>query len=87
MLALHTTYDPRIPGATLGLYGEQVALAGFSQNLVQQYVHRDGHCSFSADEVGRTFDELIQWIHSGKRPSPGLLPQSLHLSAAVSPSR
>ena len=87
MLALHTTYDPRIPGATLSIYAEQVAIAGFSDNLVQQYVHRDGHCTFSADEVGRTFDELIQWIHAGKRPAPGLLPQSLHLSAAIPPSR
>jgi len=87
MLALHTTYDPVIPGATLSFYAEQVAIAGNSQNLVQQYVHRDGHCAFSPEEVGRTFDELIQWIHSGKRPTPGLLPQSPHLAASISPAR
>ena len=87
MLSLHTTYDPTIPGATLAFYGEQVAAAGFSQNLVQQYVHRDGHCAFSPDEVGRTFDELVQWIHAGKRPSPGLLPAPSHLAAANTPSR
>lgn len=74
MVSLHTTYDPKIPGATLALYGEQVALAGFSENLVQQYVHRDGHCTFTGDEVGRTFDELLLWIHGGRRPTPGLLP-------------
>ncbi len=74
MLALHTTYDPRIPTNTLALYNEQVAIAGFSQNLVQQYVHRDGHCTFTADEIGRSFDELILWIHTGHRPTPGLLP-------------
>jgi hypothetical protein len=74
MLALHTTYDPRIPGSTLTIYAEQVALAGSSQNLVQQYVHRDGHCAFTPEEVGRTFDELLQWIHTGRRPTPGLLP-------------
>ena len=74
MLALHTTYDPRIPGNTLTFYAEQVAIAGFSQNLVQQYVHRDGHCTFTPDEVGRSFDELIQWIHTGQRPVPGQLP-------------
>ncbi len=74
MLALHTTYDPRIPGSTLTVYAEQVAIAGFSQNLVQEYVHRDGHCAFTPEETGRTFDELVQWIHTGKRPQPGLLP-------------
>jgi pimeloyl-ACP methyl ester carboxylesterase len=87
MLALHTTYDPRIPGATLSIYAEQVALAGFSDNLVQQYVHRDGHCSFTADEVSRSFDELIQWIHSGKRPTPGLLPSPTRTSVAALPPR
>ncbi len=74
MLALHTTYDPRIPGWTLAVYGEQVAVAGFADNLVQQYVHRDGHCTFTSDEVGRTFDELLEWIHAGKKPLAGALP-------------
>ena len=74
MVSLHTTYDPRIPGNTLTVYAEQVAVAGYGQNLVQKYVHRDGHCTFTQDEVGRTFDELVQWVHTGKRPSPGLLP-------------
>jgi hypothetical protein len=75
MLALHTTYDPRIPGSTLTVYAEQVAIAGFSQNLIQQYVHRDGHCAFTQEDVGRTFDEFIQWIHNDKRPPAGLLPR------------
>jgi hypothetical protein len=74
MLALHTTYDPRIPAGTLSVYAEQVAIAGFSDNLVQQYVRRDGHCTFTQDEIGRTFDELLQWIHTGRRPIPGDLP-------------
>ncbi len=75
-LALHTTYDPRIPGNTLTVYAEQVAIAGFAGNLVQQYVHRDGHCTFTSEEVGRTFDELRQWIHTGQSPPAGLLPGS-----------
>ncbi len=73
MLALHTVYDPLIPATTLSLYARQVEMAGFGENLVQQYVHRDGHCTFSSEEVGRTFDELVQWTHHGVRPVPGLL--------------
>jgi pimeloyl-ACP methyl ester carboxylesterase len=73
MLALHTVYDPVIPANTLALYAHQVEMAGAAQNLVQQYVHRDGHCTFSADEVGRAFDELVVWTHNGARPVPGLL--------------
>ena len=79
LLALHTTYDPRIPGNTLAFYAEQVALAGESANLVQQYVHRDGHCTFTQDEIGRTFDELVTWIHTGKAPPAGLLPPAPRL--------
>ena len=73
MLALHTLYDPLIPPTTLSLYAHEVEMAGFGDNLVQQYVHRDGHCTFSSDEVGRAFDELVQWTHGGARPTPGLL--------------
>ena len=87
MLSLHTTYDPTIPAASLANYGEQVATAGFSQNLVLQYVRRDGHCAFSPEEIGRTFDELVQWIHTGKRPTPGPLPTPSHNATASVTSR
>lgn len=73
MLALHTIYDPLIPATTLSLYDAQVAEAGYSQNFVQQYVNREGHCTFSADEVGRAFDELMRWVHTGIPPQAGLL--------------
>jgi hypothetical protein len=73
MLALHTIYDPLIPATTLAIYEHQVQMVGAGENLVQQYVHRDGHCTFSADEVGRSFYELVQWTHGGPRPTPGLL--------------
>ncbi len=73
MLALHTIYDPLIPATSLSLYDAEVTEAGFSQNLVQQYVHREGHCTFTSDEVGRAFDELIRWAHTGTAPQPGLL--------------
>lgn len=73
MLALHTIYDPLIPATTLSLYASEVAHAGFADNLVQQYVHREGHCTFTPDEVGRAFDELVVWAHTGKAPQAGLL--------------
>lgn len=73
MLALHTIYDPLIPATSLSLYESEVTAAGFSQNLVQQYVHREGHCTFSSEEVGHAFDELVRWAHTGVAPQPGLL--------------
>ncbi len=73
MLALHTIYDPLIPATTLSLYASEVAHAGFADNLVQQYVHREGHCTFTPEEVGRAFDELVVWAHTGHAPQAGLL--------------
>ena len=73
MLAVHTVYDPTIPAGTLSLYDHIVQGAGFEDNYVQQYVHHEGHCNISADEIGRAFDELVHWTHKGPRPTPGLL--------------
>jgi hypothetical protein len=76
MLALHTVYDPVVPVSQLALYSREVEAAGFSRNLVQQYVHRDGHCTIRQDEVGQAFDELVAWIHGGPRPVAGQMKES-----------
>ena len=73
MIDLHTSYDPLIPVAGISIYTEEVAAAGYSHNFVQQYVERDGHCTFTPAEIGRSFDQLLTWVHTGKRPNPGLL--------------
>ncbi len=73
MLALHTAFDPYIPPSQLTLYNEMVEGAGQGERLVQQYVPRDGHCAITPDEIGRAFDELVTWTHTGARPAPGLL--------------
>lgn len=73
ILALHTVYDPIIPPSRLTPYIELVAKNGHSNFYVQQYVHREGHCTFTPEEVTRAFDELVTWVHSGRPPSSGLL--------------
>lgn len=77
MLALHTVYDPVVPVYQLALYSREVEAAGFSRNLVQQYVHREGHCTIRQDEVGEAFDELVAWTHGVLRPTAGLM-RDLH---------
>lgn len=72
MLALHPS-TTRLSRRRRSLYASEVVHAGFADNLVQQYVHREGHCAFSPDEVGRAFDELVVWAHTGKPPQAGLL--------------
>jgi len=74
MLALTTIYDPLIPAATITTYPQIIQGAGFGANFVQQYVHRDGHCTMSGEETGRAFDQLVDWVEHGKRPQGGLEP-------------
>ena len=74
MIALHTLYDPIVPPQSLSLYDHEVQAAGSGENLVQQYVHREGHCNLTVEEIGRAFDELVAWTHKGARPTPGLEP-------------
>jgi pimeloyl-ACP methyl ester carboxylesterase len=73
MLALHTVYDPVVPVAQLEQYGHKVQSMGYGNNLVQQYVHREGHCNLTQDEILQAFDELVDWTHGAARPRAGLL--------------
>jgi pimeloyl-ACP methyl ester carboxylesterase len=73
MVALHTLYDPVVQPGSLALYDHLVQSAGFGENLVQEYVKREGHCNITQEEEGKAFDELVTWVHHGPRPTPGAL--------------
>ncbi len=75
MLALHTIYDPIVQITQLASYDSEVQAAGAEDNFVQQIVDREGHCSFTQNEIGDAFDELVRWTHGGRRPTPGVLNQ------------
>jgi len=74
LLALHDTGDPLVPASTAFDYALTVRAAGRGDNFVQQYVNAEGHCVFKPEQVGRAFDELLEWVHAGKRPPAGALP-------------
>jgi pimeloyl-ACP methyl ester carboxylesterase len=76
LLEVHTIYDPLVPASTTAWYDELTRRQGNGDDLVQQYVDRDGHCNVTADQTGLAFDELLAWVHENKRPTPGLLPGS-----------
>lgn len=74
VIALHTGYDANVPVSQLTAYHQTIDRAGYGQNYVQQYVHRKGHCMMTPEQIGKAFDELIDWTHGGKPPASGLLP-------------
>jgi pimeloyl-ACP methyl ester carboxylesterase len=73
LLALHDSGDPLVPASTAFEYALIAQRAGHGDNFVQQYVNREGHCAFTPVEIGRAFDELVDWVRSGKRPESGRL--------------
>lgn len=74
MLALHDTGDPLVPAAAAFEYALAAQRAGHADLFVQQYVHREGHCVFTPDEIAHAFDELVGWVNTGERPASGKLP-------------
>jgi acetyl esterase/lipase len=74
LLALHDTGDPLVPATAAFDYALAVQRQGHADNFVQQFVNKEGHCVFTPQEIGRTFDELLAWVHDNKRPASGALP-------------
>ena len=72
LLALHDTRDPLVIPATAFEYALLAQRAGHADKFVQQYVKAEGHCVFTAQQIGQAFDELVTWARDGKRPAPGL---------------
>ena len=73
LLALHDSGDPLVPASSAFEYSLQVQRAGHADNFVQQYVNAKGHCVFTPDEIDHAFGALLDWVHDGKRPTPGRL--------------
>ena len=75
LLELHTLHDPLIHADVGAAYALLAQRQGDAGEFVQQYVPVAGHCTYTAGDAARAFDELLDWVHHGHRPAPGPLPQ------------
>jgi pimeloyl-ACP methyl ester carboxylesterase len=73
VLAIHTTYDPLVPAEIPNHYAFLTEETGTGGMFVQQFVQHDGHCNITPAEVGRGFDELLDWTHRNVQPQGGRL--------------
>ena len=73
LLALHDSGDPLVPAYSANEYALAATRSGHGENFVQQYVDREGHCVFTPHEIGQAFDELVQWVGTGARPTRGAM--------------
>jgi hypothetical protein len=71
MLTIHTTGDPLVPVQVQDAYGDAVRAAGDARLLRQAYVHRAGHCTFTAGEMLAALSTLERRIGTGRWPDTG----------------
>jgi pimeloyl-ACP methyl ester carboxylesterase len=76
-LALHTIYDRLIPPPTIFGYSNLVTRMGHKENLAVQWGNDQGHCSFTVPQQATAFKELLDWVHSGKKPDAVEIPTGM----------
>jgi pimeloyl-ACP methyl ester carboxylesterase len=70
MLMLATSRDPVVPSFHQISYSDAVAAAGAADFLVQREIERYGHLTFTPEELGQAFNDLVLWVEFGVKPSP-----------------
>ncbi len=70
VLTLHTTRDPLVPLFHEPVYAAIVDAAGKSDLLVQRVIDRFGHCTFTLAEQIDAFQDLVNWVENGVKPTP-----------------
>ncbi len=74
MLVLHTIYDQLIPAQYAENNIENMVLKqGKSQYFTVKYTNGQGHCQFTPEQLGQTFDELRTWVKTGQKAKAGYL--------------
>ncbi len=68
VLTLHDLGDLFVPFAMEIDDARRVAANGASDLVVQRAIRGVGHCDFSAQELTRAFDDLIDWVQQGIKP-------------------
>ncbi len=87
VLSMHTTGDGFAVPENEQAYRHVVDRAGDQPLLQQIFVHRAGHCTFTAAEMITAMQVLLNRLHTGQWDMPALGPASLNSHAiALGPS-
>ncbi len=81
VLSVHTTGDGLVIPPNEGAYAQAVAAAGKQDQLRQVYVHRAGHCIFTAAETIAAFQVLLKRLDTGRWDDTALKPDALNTAA------
>ncbi len=81
VLTMHTVGDGLVVAQDETAYGDAVRAAG-KQDLVRQlFVHRAGHCAFSAAETIMAIEAMLARLDAGTWSGPALAPGTLNDAA------
>jgi pimeloyl-ACP methyl ester carboxylesterase len=69
LLTLHGTGDLFVPITQEQSYQAKVKAAGKSELFVARAIRSAGHCKFSDDEYTTAFNDLANWVTTGKKPA------------------
>lgn len=74
VVLVHTMYDQLIPleyGVTN--FANMVHQNNKDKYLVVKYTNGQGHCAFTPQQIGDSFDDLRSWVKTGSAPKPGMI--------------
>ena len=80
-LSIHTTGDGLVVPPNESAYAQVVDAAGKGEMLRQLFVHRAGHCTFSAAETIAALGVLLRRLDSGRWDDAALQPAALNAAA------
>lgn len=83
VLTVHTTGDGLVIPQNETAYVNVVKAAGKQDLLRQLFVHRAGHCAFTAAETITAISQLVNRLDQGQWGDTGLAPAALNASAAA----
>jgi pimeloyl-ACP methyl ester carboxylesterase len=81
VLTMHTIGDGLVVPQDETAYGDVVRAAGKQDLLRQLFVHRAGHCAFSAAETIMAIEAMVAKLDSGNWGGPALAPGTLNDAA------
>lgn len=67
VLSLHDLGDLFVPFSMEQVYAQRALRNGRSHLFVSRAIRGVGHCDFTAPELQRGFDDLVDWVRTGKR--------------------
>ena len=69
VLTLHDLGDVWVPVNLEQIYKRRAIMSGSDGLLVQRVIRDVGHCHFTAAETAEAFQDLADWVASGKKPA------------------